>query len=148
MIVSGASGPTVGFCAATHGLRSAVRIRQLVPTYTQILRARRKNMTRVQSAVETMRQDPTMQPPPTPEQAAIALPATNTIQLGFTARDTELRRKFVDLGHEDIARILTIKTVMAENLDQFADVFFDYLSHIEEAAPLFKNRVVLEEAKK
>jgi rsbT co-antagonist protein RsbR len=101
-------------------------------------------MARGQSTAKARPQGPTDEPMPLPhEQAAASLGALN-----FSAHDVERRRKFADIGHEDVARILTIKNVIAENLDLLTNAFFDYLSHIDEAAPLFKDRARLEEAKK
>jgi rsbT co-antagonist protein RsbR len=93
-------------------------------------------------AAKTQHQDPIVRPA-SPHGAA--QPAANAI---YSEREAERRCKFVGLGHEDIARILTIKSVMTENVDRFTDAFFDFLSHLEEAAPLFKSRAVLDEAKK
>jgi rsbT co-antagonist protein RsbR len=95
-------------------------------------------------AAKTQQQEASARPAPQPEQPA----AASTDQRRFGGRDVERRRRLVDLGHEDIARILTIKNAMAENLDRFTDVFFDYLSHLEEAAPLLKNSAALEAARK
>jgi rsbT co-antagonist protein RsbR len=83
-------------------------------------------------------------PPPQPTVS----PTASADQRRFGTRDVERRRKIVDLGHEDIARILTIKSVMTENLDRFTDAFFDHLSHLEEAASLLRNATALETAKK
>jgi rsbT co-antagonist protein RsbR len=80
------------------------------------------------------------------EQGAAA--TADAINPRFSTRDVERRRRFMDIGHEDVARILTIKNILSENVDRFTEVFFDYLSHAEDAASLFKNRALLEEAKK
>jgi rsbT co-antagonist protein RsbR len=105
-------------------------------------------MAKTQAAAEAQQHGPTMRQASPHEQPVVAQPAAKAHQSRFKAEEVERRQKYVDLGHEDIARILTIKNVIAENLDRFTDTFFDFLSHIEEAAPLFKNRAVLEEAKK
>jgi rsbT co-antagonist protein RsbR len=98
------------------------------------------------AATKTQQREPTVWPAPAPEQPAAESPKSDHLRFG--TRDAERRRRFVDLGHEDIARILTIKNVMTENLDRFADDFFDYLGHIEEAAPLLKNATALATARK
>jgi rsbT co-antagonist protein RsbR len=67
--------------------------------------------------------------------------------LTFSFNDLERRQKFVDLGPEDVARVLTIKAVVTENADRFTDEFLDYLSRFEEASPLFKNRALFAEIK-
>jgi rsbT co-antagonist protein RsbR len=96
------------------------------------------------AATKTQQREPTIRP--AAEQPAAESPKSDHLRFG--TRDAERRRRFVDLGHEDIARILTIKNVMTENLDRFADDFFDYLGHIEEAAPLLKNAAALATARK
>jgi rsbT co-antagonist protein RsbR len=105
-----------------------------------------EKMARAQSATKAQPQGLSIRPALSREEPAIAQPGAHS--LNFRGREVERRRRFVDLGHEDVARMSTIKAVMSENLERFTDAFFDYLSHIEEAAPLFKNRAVLEEAKK
>ncbi len=69
-------------------------------------------------------------------------------RLRLDAQDVARRQKFVGLEDQDIVRIMAIKPIVVQNVDRFAAIFFDYLSHLDEAAPLFKNRQVLEEAKR
>jgi rsbT co-antagonist protein RsbR len=101
-------------------------------------------MARTQTVTKTAQT--AIRPAASAEQRAAAAAAADHPR--FTTRDVERRRRFVDIGHEDVARILTIKNVLIENVDRFTEAFFDYLSHIDEAAGLFKNRQLLEEAKK
>jgi rsbT co-antagonist protein RsbR len=63
--------------------------------------------------------------------------------------DEEIARRqaLVDLGHEDLVRILTVKNLIIKNVDQFTTAFFNYLHQFDEAAPLFNSRKVLDEAK-
>lgn len=61
----------------------------------------------------------------------------------ISRHDLERGQKFVDLGHDDVARILTVKAVITENADRLTSDFFDYLGRFEEAGPLLKNRAVL-----
>jgi rsbT co-antagonist protein RsbR len=98
--------------------------------------------------VKAQQREPGFSPPPSPEQAVAASSAPSGDQAPLGSSDVERRRKLVDLGHEDIARILTIKNLVTENIDRFTDTFFDYLSHIDEAAPLLSNRAALEQARK
>lgn len=65
----------------------------------------------------------------------------------ITDFDVERRKKFVDLRPDDIARILAVKDVVAQHVDEHTAAFFDYLARLEEAATLFRNRELLEEAK-
>lgn len=85
--------------------------------------------------------------PPTPQYSGAPATPHRTHRLRLTERDVERRRKFVDLDHEDSVRILAIRNLVTQNVDRFADAFFDYLSKIDEAAPLFKNSKALEEAR-
>jgi rsbT co-antagonist protein RsbR len=62
--------------------------------------------------------------------------------------DVELRRKFVDLQPDDYPRILALKQLVVPHVDEHAAVFFDYLAKFKEAAALFSNRHLLEEAKR
>jgi rsbT co-antagonist protein RsbR len=105
-----------------------------------------RNMAKAQAA-KNQQQEARVHPAPPPELTA-ASPTASADQRRFGTRDVERRRKIVDLGHEDVARILTIKSVMTENLDRFTDTFFDYLGHLEEAAPLLKNSTALETARR
>jgi rsbT co-antagonist protein RsbR len=106
---------------------------------------REQKMARAQVAKNQQQEAGVHQAPPL-ELTAAAQAASADQRFG--TRDVERRRKIVDLGHEDIARILTIKSVMTENLDRFTDTFFDYLGHLEEAAPLLKNSTALETARR
>ena len=74
--------------------------------------------------------------------------AITTNRLRVDSHEIERRQKFVDLGHEDLVRILAVKNLVQQNVDQFVADFFDYLHKFDEAAQLFKNRQVLDEAKK
>jgi len=59
----------------------------------------------------------------------------------------EQRRRFVDLHDEDLARIAAVKDLVVRHVDEHAAAFFDYLSKVPEAAALFKNRNLLDQAK-
>jgi len=65
----------------------------------------------------------------------------------FTDRDIERRQRFVDLQPDDLQRLAAIKELVTQNVEPFTAAFFDYLSKLEEAAPLFGNRAVLDQAK-
>jgi len=69
-------------------------------------------------------------------------------RLRLDSHDVIRRQKFVGFDDQDIVRIMAIKSVVVQNADRLTAGFFEYLSHIDEAAPLFKNRQVLEEAKR
>jgi rsbT co-antagonist protein RsbR len=73
--------------------------------------------------------------------------ADDATRLQFTERDIERRRALVDLRPDDLKRLAEIKELVVQGADGFAAVFFDYLGKLEEAAPLFGNRTVLEQAR-
>jgi rsbT co-antagonist protein RsbR len=68
--------------------------------------------------------------------------------LQTSAADLERRRRIVDLDDEDTARILSLKEVVMPQADRFAAAFFDYLGNLEEAESLFRNRELLDEARR
>jgi rsbT co-antagonist protein RsbR len=68
-------------------------------------------------------------------------------RLQLTDRDIERRLRFVDLRSEDLEHIASIRQLVTGRVEEYAAAFFDYLSKIEEAAPLFGNRTVLEQAR-
>jgi rsbT co-antagonist protein RsbR len=73
--------------------------------------------------------------------------ADEATRLQFTENDIERRRRLVDLRPDDLERIAAIKDTVAQRTEEFAAAFFDYLGKMEEAAPLFGNRTVLEQAR-
>jgi rsbT co-antagonist protein RsbR len=68
--------------------------------------------------------------------------------LEISAQDVERRKQFVGLDRSDLARIATIKDIVARKADDFTEVFFDRLRSIPEAAALFARADVLGEAKR
>lgn len=102
-----------------------------------------------QSARKTLEQPPPGQTPTkAPGRSASAQSATTLHRLRINDEEIARRQTFVDLGHEDLVRILTVKNLIVQNVDQFVAAFFDYLQKFEEAAPLFKNRQVLDDARR
>jgi rsbT co-antagonist protein RsbR len=69
-----------------------------------------------------------------------------TIKL--TDQDIERRKRFVGLEADDIPRITAVKALMVQRADELTTSFFDFLSHLDEAAPLFRNVQALEMAKR
>jgi rsbT co-antagonist protein RsbR len=102
-------------------------------------------MATAQVASRAQQQEPANNTAVRPQQPATA-PAPKAAM--FSDADIERRRKYVDLRHEDVARILTVKAVITENAGRFTDSFFDYLSGFEEANPLLKSKALLEEARR
>jgi rsbT co-antagonist protein RsbR len=68
-----------------------------------------------------------------------------TIKL--TDQDIERRKRFVGLDADDVPRIVAVRPLMAQRADALTASFFDYLSPLDEAAQLFRNRQMLEKAK-
>jgi rsbT co-antagonist protein RsbR len=60
----------------------------------------------------------------------------------------EQRKRFVDLQNEDIARIIAVKDMVLLHAAEHAGAFFTHLSTLPEAADLFRNRNLLEQAKR
>jgi rsbT co-antagonist protein RsbR len=73
-------------------------------------------------------------------------PSTNLKEVADFA--IEQRKRFVDLQNEDIARITAVKDVVLRHADEHSGAFFAHLSKLPEAADLFRNRSLLEQAKR
>jgi rsbT co-antagonist protein RsbR len=69
-------------------------------------------------------------------------------QFWLSDADIERRKIIADLSNEDIARIATLKDVVAQEGDRYTDGFFRYLHDLGEAPALFGRRDVLVEAKR
>jgi rsbT co-antagonist protein RsbR len=68
-------------------------------------------------------------------------------RLQLTDKEIERRLRFVDLRPDDLQRIAAIKDLVSSRAEEFAAAFFDYLAKFEEAAALFANRTILEQAR-
>jgi rsbT co-antagonist protein RsbR len=89
-----------------------------------------------------------MHSPPVPASESImGDEPRESSRLKLTDREIERRLRFVDLRSEDLEHIASIRQLVADRAENYATAFFDYLSKIEEAAPLFGNRTVLEQAR-
>jgi rsbT co-antagonist protein RsbR len=66
----------------------------------------------------------------------------------FTDDDIQKRKRFVGLEADDIRRIASIRDIVVHKADQFTAVFFDFLRPFDEAAGLFRQPAVLNEAKR
>jgi rsbT co-antagonist protein RsbR len=69
-------------------------------------------------------------------------------EMGITEEAIERRKRLVGLGPRDLERIKAIKQVMVRESEEFARTFFDYLSPLDEAGPLFARREVAERARR
>jgi rsbT co-antagonist protein RsbR len=69
-------------------------------------------------------------------------------RLQLSDAEVEKRRRIVDLGKEDITRILSIKDIVVSRTEELTAAFFDYLSTLKEAPDLFNRRNLLEDAKR
>ena len=68
-------------------------------------------------------------------------------RLHLTDKEIERRLRFVDLTPDDLHNLAAIRKVVTGHADVLAAAFFDFLAKVEEAAPLFANRTVLEQAR-
>jgi rsbT co-antagonist protein RsbR len=68
--------------------------------------------------------------------------------LEITDEEIERRKKFVGLEPIDIERIVSTKEILTAKVDGFADLFFQFLKGIAEAAPLFEHGDMVAEAKR
>lgn len=74
--------------------------------------------------------------------------AADSHLLEITDANIERRKRIVGLQPDDVMRILAVKKPIAEHIDQHAAAFFDFLADLDEAAPLFRNQSLLDEAKR
>jgi Protoglobin len=65
-----------------------------------------------------------------------------------TSREIERRAEFVNLQKDDVLRIAAAKPVIAARVDDYVGTFLEYLAGLEEAAPLFLEPAILQEAKR
>jgi rsbT co-antagonist protein RsbR len=69
-------------------------------------------------------------------------------QFPLSEQDIERRKRYVALDRDDIARIISLKPLMAKHADAFVDSFFTHLSNIGESPALLSQREVLAEARR
>src|ERR1041385_3326728 len=67
--------------------------------------------------------------------------------LGLSEGGLERRKRFVALASSDLKRIAALKDLVIRNHEQFAAQFFEFLSGIEDARPLFANRELYQRAR-
>jgi len=70
------------------------------------------------------------------------------VEMGLTAQNIEHRKKYVGLGPEDLARIVTIKELVQRHAEEFTTVFFNSLSSLDEAKTLLASRELLDRARR
>ena len=68
-------------------------------------------------------------------------------EMGLTEANIERRKRFVALEPDDLARIASVRDVVAERADALTAAFFSHLSRFEEANGLLSNRELLERAR-
>jgi rsbT co-antagonist protein RsbR len=83
----------------------------------------------------------TEQTQPSPPQALMR-------EMGLTDAAIERRKRIVRLEPPDLARIATIKEVVASHADDFVATFFDHLATLDEARPLMASRALVERARR
>jgi rsbT co-antagonist protein RsbR len=69
-------------------------------------------------------------------------------QFSLSEADIARRKVVVDLTSEDLARITTLKDIVAQEGDRYTEDFFRYLRDLGEAPALFGRRNALAEAKR
>jgi rsbT co-antagonist protein RsbR len=82
-----------------------------------------------------------------PELATPTAAQTLAREMGLTEASVERRRKIVGLGPQDFERIASIKDVVLPEIEQFSEVFFSYLSSLDEGRALLSNRALAERAR-
>lgn len=68
-------------------------------------------------------------------------------EMGITEQSVERRRRIVSLEARDLERIASVKDLVASKVEEYAAVFFDYLSGLDEGRVLLANRVIAERAR-
>jgi rsbT co-antagonist protein RsbR len=68
-------------------------------------------------------------------------------EMGLTEQDIARRQQLVGLVPDDLRRISLIRDLVVSQAAEFSAVFFAYLSALEEAQELFRQRELLETAK-
>jgi rsbT co-antagonist protein RsbR len=67
--------------------------------------------------------------------------------MALTEHNIERRKRYVELGPEDVRRIAGIQGVVSRSADPFVASFFDALTGLEEARPLMADRELLGQAR-
>jgi len=68
--------------------------------------------------------------------------------MGLTEESVERRQRVVGLGPDDMPRIARIRDLVSRHAEEHAAVFFSFLSTLDEARDLMRNRDALEAARK
>ncbi len=66
----------------------------------------------------------------------------------ISEREIDQRKRYVDLGPDDVRRIAVIKDFVVQNVDAFCDAFFSFLHPFEEARALFREPNIEQEARR
>jgi rsbT co-antagonist protein RsbR len=69
-------------------------------------------------------------------------------ELGLGDQSVERRLRVVGFGAEDLARIARVREVVTRNAEKYTAAFFTFLSGLEEARDLMRNREALEQARR
>ena len=69
-------------------------------------------------------------------------------EMGITEESVERRRRAVGLDPTDLPRIARIRDLVSRGADGYADMFFTFLSPLNEARDLMQNRQALAEARR
>jgi rsbT co-antagonist protein RsbR len=81
------------------------------------------------------------------EQVPRATPQALMHEMGLNDAAIERRRKIVGIEPDDVARIIALKPLMQERIEEHVARFFSHLAGLEEARALLANRPMLDRAR-
>lgn len=68
-------------------------------------------------------------------------------EMGINEHDVARRRRIVGLESRDVDQIATLKPLVLSRIDELTQLFFDYLSSLEEGRALMTNRALVDRAR-
>lgn len=71
-----------------------------------------------------------------------------TNELGLTDQTIQRRQRVVGFGPEDLVRVARVREVVSRHVDEHTSSFFNYLSTLDEARDLMRNRELLDQARR
>src|SRR5581483_4078863 len=67
--------------------------------------------------------------------------------MGLNSQDIERRQRIVGLDAADLIRIKSVRDLIVRNVEELTNVFFNYLSGLDEARQLISNRQLVDQAR-
>jgi rsbT co-antagonist protein RsbR len=83
-----------------------------------------------------------------PETADLTSTQLLMRDMGLNERSLEQRRKIAGIQAIDLQRIASLREAVERDIETHVDTFMTYLSHLDEAAGLFSNKVLTERARR